>query len=69
MFIAGTGTTATTLTYATWHTLKSPEVERKLVAELRHAMPDKDAMTDWQTLETLPYLVGFVCTPGMCSPS
>lgn len=69
MFTAGTHTTANALTYATWHVLKNPEIERKLVAELRHAMPDQHVRTDWQTLETLPYLVGLVHIPGARSLS
>ncbi len=60
MFVAGTGTSANTLVAATWHALRDPAIEHKLVAELRHAMPDKEAMTDWQTLESLPYLVSLV---------
>ena len=61
MFLAGTDTTANTLVFATWYTLKNPEIERKLVAELRHTMPDRNAMAKWETLEALPYLVSFVC--------
>ena len=61
MFLAGTDTTANTLVFATWYILKNPEIERKLVAELRHAMPNKNAMVKWETLETLPFLVGPVC--------
>ena len=61
MFLAGTDTTANTLVFATWYLLKNPEIERKLVAELRHAMPDKNEMANWETLETLPFLVRPVC--------
>ena len=61
MFLAGTDTTANTLVFATWYTLKNPKIERELVAELRHTIPDKNTMAKWETLETLPYLVSPVC--------
>lgn len=57
MFVAATGTTAIALISATWHALKNPETERKLVADV---LPDRNAMIDWQTLKTLPYLVRLV---------
>jgi len=56
MFIAGTDTTANALVQATWHVLSNPAVRQTLDTELVTAMPHKDAMLDWATLESLPYL-------------
>jgi cytochrome P450 len=52
LIVAGSGTTAVTLTYLVWAVLKHPEVQARLEAEVK-ALPDgyKDA-----NLETLPYL-------------
>ena len=58
MFLAGTDKTACFRNLAY---IVVPEIERKLVAELRHAMSDKNAMAKCETLETLPYLVSPVC--------
>ena len=60
VLIGGTETSAITLVYGTWHVLRDPRVEQKLVAELRRAMPDKEVMFDLTTLENLPYLVTLI---------
>lgn len=51
MIAAGTDTTANVLGLATWHITTNPEVEAKLVAELKKAMPEKDAILDSASLE------------------
>ncbi|KAI9873944.1 MAG: hypothetical protein M1830_010370 [Pleopsidium flavum] len=56
MFAAGTDTTANTLSQGTWHVLRNPGILKRLKDELRQAMPKKDVMFDWATLENLPYL-------------
>ena len=56
MFIAGTETTAYALVNATWGVLNNSQIRGTLEAELRTAIPDKNKMTDWATLENLPYL-------------
>ncbi|KAJ9608505.1 hypothetical protein H2200_007493 [Cladophialophora chaetospira] len=56
LIIAGSGTTASTLTYATWALLSYPIVRRKLEDELTE-LPDK---LDDVMLEKLPYLDAFI---------
>lgn len=56
LIIAGSGTTTTTLTYATWAILTYPVVRRKLEDELL-GLPEG---FDDTTLEKLPYLDAFV---------
>jgi cytochrome P450 len=56
MFVAGTDTTANTLVNATWALLNNSQIRKTLQAELRSAIPDKNTMVDWVTLEGLPYL-------------
>lgn len=56
MFVAGTDTTANTLVQATWGVLNNPQVLKTLKSELRSAIPDKNQMIDWTTLENLPYI-------------
>lgn len=57
MFGAGTDTTANTLIQGTWYVLSNARILKELQDELRQAMPKKDVMLDWATLEKLPYLV------------
>jgi cytochrome P450 len=56
MFVAGTDTTASTLVQATWGVLNNSRVLKTLKGELRSAIPDKNQMDDWTTLENLPYI-------------
>jgi cytochrome P450 len=56
MWAAGTETTANTLVQATWAVLHNPQIRKTLQAELQTAIPDKNEMVDWATLESLPYL-------------
>ena len=57
LLIAGTDTTAHTLILATYCILTNPTILAKLKSELREAMPEKDSLLDWATLEQIPYLV------------
>lgn len=59
LLIAGTDTTAHNLILATYSILTNPSILGTLKVELRKAMPDKDSLLDWATLEKLPYLVRF----------
>lgn len=56
LVIAGSGTTATTLTYATWALLTYPNVRHKLEVEVMELSNDFDDTT----LEKLPYLDAFI---------
>ena len=59
MLLAGTDTTANTLTVATYATLCNPQTRQRLLVELKEAMPtqkDVDTVTT-QKLRSLPYLV------------
>lgn len=52
LIIAGSGTTAVTLTYAVWAILSRPSMRSRLEAELGHLDDDYDDLA----LEKLPYL-------------
>lgn len=54
---AGADTTANTLAVVHFHILNSPEVRKKLRAELEAALPDKSAPAKLNEVEKLPYLV------------
>ena len=56
--MAGTDTTAHTLTITTYNILKEPRILMKLQAELREAIPRKDSWVPCAELENLPYLRG-----------
>jgi len=53
---AGGETTAQTLAVLTFHLLQHPSFLKKLVKELREAIPDRQSHPPWQTLERLPLL-------------
>ncbi len=57
LLIAGTDTTALTMTTIIWQLLNKPQVMRRLKAELRTVMPGRGHTVDWAELEKLPYLV------------
>lgn len=57
---AGHETTASALTWCTYLMAKNPEVQAKLRAEIRKAIPDSNSPVTWDLLESLPYLNG-VC--------
>lgn len=58
-FGAGTDTTANILARGTYEILRNSKIVKKLQAELRQAIPNKDDIATWATLESLPYLVSF----------
>ena len=60
LLIAGTDTTAHTLTMATYNVLHDPNVLRNLQTELREAMPRQDMLLEYAELEKLPYLRGVI---------
>lgn len=55
--LAGTETTAASMTVTTWALLNNQQMMQRLKAELRTAMPRRDDAVDWAVLERLPYLV------------
>ncbi len=57
LLIAGTDTTALTMTTIIWRLLNKPQVMQRLKAELRTVMPGRGHTVDWAGLEKLPYLV------------
>ncbi|KAK6977233.1 cytochrome P450 [Favolaschia claudopus] len=59
-FIAGSETSAMTLTYMLWQLTRSPEVADKLQKELDEAIPDPHNIPDMAVLRTLPYLNAFI---------
>ena len=56
--LAGTETTAATMTVITWALLNNQQMMQRLKAELRMAMPGRDETVEWAVLERLSYLVG-----------
>ncbi|OBT77934.1 hypothetical protein VF21_04356 [Pseudogymnoascus sp. 05NY08] len=56
LVLAGTLTTAWTLDLCTFYLLRTPSALRRLKAELRAAIPDRNVPTPLVTLEQLPYL-------------
>ncbi|KAI0154663.1 cytochrome P450 [Xylariaceae sp. FL1272] len=62
VIVAGTETTARTLTIASYHLFnKDKSMLIKLREELRVAMPDPTTKLSWSELEQLPYLNAVVC--------
>lgn len=57
---AGIETTMWTLTVGTFHVINNPNVYRRLKDELTVAMPDRDVILTWESLEALPYLSAVV---------
>ena len=60
LLMAGTDTTAHSLTIATYNVLKDPIILKTLQAELRKAIPKKDMWLESAELEKLPYLRGVI---------
>ncbi|KAI1847952.1 hypothetical protein JX266_006065 [Neoarthrinium moseri] len=56
MIIAGTDTTAVTLSTATYHLIKNPEIFERLRQEVAPFMPNKDARPSFNDLDHLPLL-------------
>ena len=65
LLIAGTDTTAHNLILATYSILSNSSILASLKIELKKAMPEKDSLLDWATLEKLPYLVRFSSAPAL----
>ena len=64
-------TTKATLTLATFYILFNPEIERRLLQELRASFPDPTKSPTLSELERLPYLTAIIQegTPSPPSPS
>jgi cytochrome P450 len=58
--VAGTETTARTLTLASFYLYQNKPLLEKLRKELRSVMPTPTTEASWPQLEQLPYLVGLV---------
>ncbi|KAF5592142.1 trichodiene oxygenase [Fusarium pseudocircinatum] len=59
LVIGGTETTVTTITYGVWCILKNPEVEKKMLEELRTVATNSDLM-EYSNLMNLPYLTAVI---------
>lgn len=57
LVIGGTETTVTTITYGVWCILKNPNVEKKMLEELRTVETNSNGLMECQNLMNLPYLV------------
>jgi len=57
LVIGGTETTVTTITYGVWCILKNPNVEKKMLEELRTVETNSDGLMEYQNLMNLPYQV------------
>ncbi|KAJ5154383.1 cytochrome protein [Penicillium coprophilum] len=60
LLVAGTETTANTLTMITFQLLKNPAVLACLREELKVAMPTPASILTWNSLEKLPFLNGVI---------
>ncbi|KAL1659631.1 cytochrome P450 [Schizophyllum commune] len=58
--IAGTDTTAISLSYLCWELGRRPDIAARLTAELDGAMDDPTSVPDMSVLQSLPYLNAFV---------
>lgn len=54
--VAGSSTTAVTVTYLVWECGRRPDVMKKLVQEIRAAFPDPDKMPNYTEASKLKYL-------------
>ncbi|KAJ0367188.1 hypothetical protein COL154_003259 [Colletotrichum chrysophilum] len=57
LLVAGSDTSATSVTTALFEILRNPAIEKRLVEELDAAIPDKNDLPPLQTLEKIEYLV------------
>lgn len=57
LLVAGSDTTATTLTVGLLEILSHPKIEERLIMELDAAIPDRDQLPLVQSLEKIDYLV------------
>ena len=56
LFTAGSHTVGTTLMTGVYHILRNPEVQERLVDEVRTTWPVLDQAPSYEVLEKLPYL-------------
>ncbi|RKP28056.1 cytochrome P450 [Syncephalis pseudoplumigaleata] len=56
LMIAGTDTTAITLTWTMHFLLEHPEAMQRLLAEIKAAYPDAGTKTEHDTIQSMPYL-------------
>lgn len=56
MFVAGTDTTATSLTFTLHHLLQDPVAYRRLQEEVKTVLPSLDSRPPFQDLDALPFL-------------
>ncbi|EXK87909.1 hypothetical protein FOQG_08772 [Fusarium oxysporum f. sp. raphani 54005] len=70
LVIGGTETTVTTITYGVWCILKNPNVEKKMLEELRTVETNSDGLMEYQNLMNLPYQTAVIHeTLHISSPS
>jgi cytochrome P450 len=67
MAIAGTETTARSLSVGSFHIYSNERIKTKLREELRAVMPTPESCPSWNELEKLPYLSGTVYESLRCS--
>ncbi|KAK4451272.1 cytochrome P450 monooxygenase-like protein [Podospora aff. communis PSN243] len=73
MLFAGTDTVSNTAMLLVYYVLQNPDIETKLLDELRTVWPDKNSQPpSWDTLEKLPYLSAVIkealrLTPGVAA--
>lgn len=60
IILAGTETSATTLTSITYHALSNPEISARLLNELKDAQNAKGAKLEYQDIRNLPYLTAVI---------
>ncbi|KAH0423588.1 cytochrome p450 [Colletotrichum camelliae] len=60
LLVAGSDTSATSVTTALFEILRNPAIEKRLVDELDAAIPDKNDLPPVQTLEKIEYLTACV---------
>ena len=60
LMAAGSDTTANTLTFATYHFLRLPEVRRKVLKELFTVQKNENGRLPLKDLEALPYFVSWL---------
>ncbi|KAI8228697.1 hypothetical protein K4K54_002034 [Colletotrichum sp. SAR 10_86] len=60
LLVAGSDTSATSVTTALLEILRNPAIEKRLVEELDAAIPDKNDLPPLQTLEKIEYLTACV---------
>ncbi|RKK53983.1 hypothetical protein BFJ67_g4950 [Fusarium oxysporum f. sp. cepae] len=60
LVIGGTETTVTTITYGVWCILKNPNVEKKMLEELRTVETNSNGLMECQNLMNLPYLTAVI---------